>query len=37
VHTDCDDNLRLGVVINPITPRRIAGRLARELRQRRAR
>jgi glycosyltransferase involved in cell wall biosynthesis len=35
VHTDCDDNLRLGVVITPITPRRIAGRLAREMRQRR--
>ena len=37
VHTDCDDYLRLGVVINPVTPRRIAGRLMRKLRQRRAR
>jgi glycosyltransferase involved in cell wall biosynthesis len=37
VHTDCDDNLRLGVVIIPITPRRIAGRLVRALRPRRAR
>jgi hypothetical protein len=37
VHTDCDSNLRLGVVINPITPRRIAGHIVRKLRQRRAR
>jgi hypothetical protein len=37
VHTDRDDYLRLGVVINPVTPRRIAGRLMRKLRQRRAR
>jgi hypothetical protein len=34
VHTDCDDSLRLGVVITPITPRRIAGRLVRTLRLR---
>jgi glycosyltransferase involved in cell wall biosynthesis len=37
VHTDCDDNLRLGVVITPITPRRIAGRLRRALQSRRSR
>ena len=37
VHTDRDDNLCLGVVINPVTPRRIARHLVRKLRQRRAR
>ncbi len=37
VHIDCDDNLRLGVVITPITPRRIAGRVRRALRSRRRR
>jgi glycosyltransferase involved in cell wall biosynthesis len=36
VHTDCDTRLRLGAVINPVTPRRIAGLLARKLRLRRA-
>jgi poly(ribitol-phosphate) beta-N-acetylglucosaminyltransferase len=36
VHTDCDGKLRLSVVINPVTPRRIAGLLARKLRLRRA-
>ena len=37
VHTDRDGKLGLGVVINPVTPRRIAGLLARKLRLRRAR
>jgi hypothetical protein len=37
VHTDCDGSLRLGVVINPVTPRRVAGRLLSLLRLRRAR
>lgn len=37
VHTNCDAHLRLGVVINPVTPRRIAGLLLRKLRLRRAR
>jgi hypothetical protein len=37
VHTDCDANLRLAVVVNPITLRMFAGRLARKVRPRRAR
>jgi len=34
VHTDCDDNLRLDVVVIPVTPRGIAGRVLRMLRPR---
>jgi hypothetical protein len=37
VHTDCDANLRLAVVVNPITLRMVAGRLARKVRPGRAR
>jgi hypothetical protein len=37
VYPDCDGKLRLGVVINPVTPRRIAGLLLRKLRLRSAR
>jgi poly(ribitol-phosphate) beta-N-acetylglucosaminyltransferase len=36
IHTDCDARQRLSVVINPVTPRRIAGLLLRKLRLRRA-
>jgi hypothetical protein len=35
LHADCDRHLRLRVVIRPINARRIAGRLAREVRHRR--
>ena len=37
VHLDRDDRSRLAVVINPLTPRNIAGRLRREMRVRRGR